>query len=230
MKYEYIGGTFAPIIKFSLNKNEKVKVESGSMIFKENVELKGGLNTNKKGFSGIMSAVGRTLSSGESLFISEATGLKDGAILGISPKNIGKIYELTIGDDIQYNLNTGVYLASEMTANYKMVRQKIGNAIFSGSGGLYVMETFGKGKLFIESFGDILELEVTPDTPLIIDNKHVLAWSKDLNYNFTIESGIFGFKTGEGLVNTFTGKGKVLIQTRSFDNLVKAVVSEIPSK
>lgn len=30
---------------------------------------------------------------------------------------------------------------------------------------------------------------------------------------------MFGFKTGEGLVNRFTGSGKVLIQTRNIQSL-----------
>jgi len=45
---------------------------------------------------------------------------------------------------------------------------------------------------------------------IIIDNGHVLAWDRDLNYNIHMESGFWNsIGTGEGLVNTFSGYGKV---------------------
>ncbi|MEQ2561551.1 AIM24 family protein, partial [Sutterella wadsworthensis] len=79
------------------------------------------------------------------------------------------------------------------------------------------------------SFGDIIELEVTPNLPLTVDNNHVLAWSSDLDYNIEIASGTFGFTTGEGLVNTFRGSGKVLIQTRNIASLASEISKFIPN-
>ena len=64
-------------------------------------------------------------------------------------------------------------------------------------------------------------MEVTLDGshPFVVDNHHVVAWSDSLNYQIEVASGVFGFKTGEGLVNTFTGSGTILIQSRNIEAL-----------
>ncbi|MBT8846585.1 TIGR00266 family protein, partial [Lactobacillus delbrueckii subsp. bulgaricus] len=56
-----------------------------------------------------------------------------------------------------------------------------------------------------------------------IDNEHVIAWDANLDYDIKVASGMFGFTSGEGLVNHFTGDGKVLIQTRNLHSLAEAL-------
>ena len=45
----------------------------------------------------------------------------------------------------------------------------------------------------------------------------------------TVASGTFGFTSGEGLVNRFTGYGKVLIQTRNIHSLADALRPYLPT-
>ena len=40
---------------------------------------------------------------------------------------------------------------------------------------------------------------------------------------------MFGFTTGEGLVNTFSGYGRVYIQTRNLQNLAQAMHPYLPT-
>lgn len=228
MKYEMTGGTAYPLVKILLDNGETVKIERGSMAYKKDVDIVGKLNSNTKGFGALLGSIGRSLTSGESMFITEATGKSNNSEIGIAPASIGKIEKLTIGSS-QYRLNTNAYLASDASVSYKMVRQNISKAFFGGTGGLFVMETQGVGDLLIASFGDIIELEVTPNLTLTVDNNHVLAWSSDLDYNIEIASGTFGFTTGEGLVNTFRGSGKVLIQTRNIESLALDIAKFIPN-
>lgn len=110
-----------------------------------------------------------------------------------------------------------------------MKSQDIGKAFFSGTGGLFVMETHGEGDILVSAFGDIVALEVTPHKPLTIDNEHIVAWDSSLDYDIHIASGTFGFKTGEGLVNEFKGEGRVLIQTRNIHNLAEAIQPFLPT-
>lgn len=228
MRYEMTGGTAYPLVKILLDNGETVKIERGSMAYKKDVDIVGKLNSNTKGFGALLGSIGRSLTSGESMFITEATGKSNNSEIGIAPASIGKIEKLTIGSS-QYRLNTNAYLASDASVSYKMVRQNISKAFFGGTGGLFVMETQGVGDLLIASFGDIIELEVIPNLPLTVDNNHVLAWSSDLDYNIEIASGTFGFTTGEGLVNTFRGSGKVLIQTRNIASLASDIAKFIPN-
>ena len=149
------------------------------------------------------------------MFISEATGTSNEALIGIAPSVTGCIRHLEVGAK-QYRLNTGAFLACDSGVQYHMIAQKgVGKVLFGGTGGLFVMETSGRGNLFVNAFGDMMELEVRPGRSLVIDNGHVVAWDSTLNYQIRIASGTFGFKSGEGLVNEFSGSGRVLVQTRN---------------
>ena len=90
------------------------------------------------------------------------------------------------------------------------------------------METSGGGDLFVNAFGDMMELEVRPGRSLVIDNGHVVAWDSTLDYQIRVASGTFGFKSGEGLVNEFHGSGKVLIQTRNIKSLADTLIPYMP--
>lgn len=223
MKYKTIGDSDNPIVNIHLDKNEQVKIERGSMVYLQDVEIQGQTNSKSKGIGGFLSATGRSLVSGESVFITYATGKRDESLIGIAPSIPGKISCLKIGGDKQYRLNTGAFLACDASVNYVMKSQNIGKAVFAGTGGLFVMETEGEGDMLINAFGDLMELEVTPDSPITIDNTHVVAWDATLDYKLRIASGTIGFTTGEGIVNEFHGSGKILIQTRNIRDLAQSL-------
>ena len=122
----------------------------------------------------------------------------------------------------------GVLGAIGRSVSYEMKSQSVGKALFGGSGGFFVMHTFGQGDVMVSAFGDILEIDVDEDHPITIDNEHVVAWDDSLNYEIKVASGTFGFTTGEGLVNAFHGNGKVYIQTRNIHNLADALIPFMP--
>lgn len=229
MKHKIIGDNDCPLVEIQLAEDETVRIERGCMAYMSNVELEGRMNTSKKGIGGMFSAIGRSLTSGESFFITEATGINDQGRIGIDPAVPGKICCLQVDDLHQYRLNTGAFLACDSSVQYVMKRQDIGKAFFGGTGGLFVMETQGDGDLLISCFGDIITLDVDYDSPVTIDNEHVIAWDASLDYSIHVASGTFGFKSGEGLVNEFTGRGKVLIQTRNIHNMADALRPFFPS-
>lgn len=229
MKYQVIGDSDCPIVQIALENQETVKVERGSMVYISNVSLEGKMNSSKKGLGGVLGAIGRSMTSGESMFITMATGTSDQGVIGIAPPIPGKIHALKVGGSTQYRLNTGAFLACDQNVEYLMKKQDLGKAIFAGTGGLFVMETQGEGDILVSSFGDILALEVREDQPLTIDNEHVVAWDASLQYDIRVASGTFGFTTGEGLVNEFHGHGTVLIQTRNVHNFADAIRPFLPT-
>lgn len=226
MKYEIKGDSDCPLVHINLDKNESIYIERGCMAYMQDTEIEGKLNSRG---GGLLSALGRSLTSGESIFITEAKGLSNSSIIGIAPGYPGKIVALKVSGNNQYRLNTSVFLACDFSVNYKMVSQSISKALFGGTGGFYIMETEGTGDMLVSAFGDILELEVNASKPLIVDNEHVVCWDKNLDYDIRVSSGILGFKTGEGLVNEFRGNGKVYIQTRNIHNLADSIAKFIPT-
>lgn len=229
MRCTLTGDSDCPIARIALAQGESVKTESGSMVYSRGVEITGGLNSKKKGLGGVLGAIGRSITSGESMFITTATGTAPTGEIAVAPPVPGKIVQLPIDDVHRYRLNTGAFLACDETVEYTMVSQGISKAVFGNTGGLFVMEVGGQGSLLVSAFGDILALDVAPDMPLTVDNEHVVAWDAALDYHIEAASGIFGFTTGEGLVNTFTGAGRVYIQTRNLANLAQAMHPYLPT-
>ncbi|WP_125607181.1 TIGR00266 family protein [Lapidilactobacillus bayanensis] len=232
MNYETKGASPFPVAQLHLSQNESIQIESGSMIYHNTkVSLQGHMNNNgKKGLGGLMSAVGRKLTSGETFFITTATGTANDAELAIAPSNPGVIETLTLTDQQQWRLNSGAFLAMDTTAQYKMVQQDVGSALFGGTGGLFIMETAGTGTMLISAYGAILPLDLNGETDYVVDNAHVVAWSSQLNYKIEAASGTFGFKTGEGLVNRFSGTGRIYVQTRNLQALANLIQGVLPKE
>ena len=229
MNYQIKGDSDCPMIVAKLGKGETIMMESGAMVFMQDVDLQGNLNSKQKGLGGLLGAIGRSLTSGESMFITSATGKTDEAVVGIAPSVPGKIVKLEVGGAKQYRLNTGSFVCCDKDVAYEMKSQELSKALFSGTGGLFVMETTGEGDIFVSAFGDILELNVTPDKPMTIDNEHVVAWDANLEYHIEVASGVIGFTSGEGLVNKFSGEGRVLIQTINVHSLASALIPYMPT-
>lgn len=228
MKYEIIGDTDCPIARITLNAGETASVERGAMVYMQNVNLTAGTNSKSNGLGGLVRAVARSAVSNESVFITTATGTAEGSSIAVAPSIPGKINALHCGA-AQYRLNDHAYLASDSSVTYNMVRQKAGGALFGGTGGFFVMETQGEGDILVSAFGDLIELDVQAGAPLVVDNQHVVAWDASLSYSIEVASGTFGFMTGEGLVNRFSGSGKVLIQSRNAPNLAQAIAPFLPN-
>ena len=231
MKYTKTQSSVFPLVDVTLNQGEQIRIERGSMAYHNgDVTLEGKMNSNGSGgLGGALKAIGRSIVSNESIFITTVTSQKDGAVIGIAPKNPGAVMELTVGPQ-QWRINDGAFLACDDTVSYDVKTQSLGKAVFAGTGGLFVMETTGQGMMLINAYGDILEFELDGTKPFVVDNTHVVAWSATLDYNIKIASGTFGFKTGEGLVNEFNGVGKVLVQTRNVQSLADMLAPFMPSK
>ncbi len=219
----------ATLVEVSLDNNEEIQIESGSMVYHNAaVKLEGKMNSNGKGgLGGALAALGRSITSGESFFITKASAIGANGKIALAPASLGSIKEILVGQE-QWRLNTGAFLVSEEGVHYVMERQKLGGALFGGTGGLFVMKTQGYGKMLISGYGDIIEIALDGTEDFVVDNQHVLAWTESLSYSINVASGAIGFKTGEGFVNTFRGKGTILIQSRNVEALAQLIIPYIP--
>lgn len=228
MNYTIKGDSDCPLVEITLQNNEQVLIENGSMAYMRDVKIEGKMNSKSKGIGGFFSALGRSLTSGESMFITEATATSSDALLGIAPSVPGKVVCLKVDQTKQFYLNTGSFVACDKGVSYEMKSQSVSKALLAGTGGLYIMHTSGTGDVLINAFGDIQTVQVDENHPIIIDNEHVVAWEDSLTYNLKVASGTFGFTTGEGIVNEFHGNGIVYIQSRNIHNLANALLPFIP--
>lgn len=230
MNYTVTDSTAFPLVQVRLNRGEKIQIERGSMVYHNGgVSLEGKMNAGGSGgLGGVVKALGRSVVSGESFFITHATGERDGALIALAPGAPGAVRELPVGDE-QWRVIDNGFLACDEGVSYDMKRQSVGKALFGGTGGFFVMESKGRGSMLVSSYGDIIELTLDGSTPFVIDNTHVVAWSTSLDYDIRVASGTFGFATGEGLVNEFHGRGTVFIQTRNISALAGMISPYVSS-
>ena len=217
-----------PLVELSLNQGETVFIQRGSMVYHTpNVTLNTQLNASGSGLGRFVKAVGRSMVSGESTFITQAVAQSDNGYLALAPDAPGQVIPLQLGEK-QYRLNDGAFLALDGTAYYSMERQSVGKALFGGQGGFFVMTTQGQGTLLANAFGSIKKLELH-NQEVTIDNAHVVAWSQSLNYNIHLENGFWqSIGTGEGVVNTFQGTGEVYVQSLNLQTFAGSLSKFIP--
>ncbi|MGT2907982.1 TIGR00266 family protein [Streptococcus dentiloxodontae] len=212
-----------PLVEIALETGESAYIQQGSMVYHTpSVSLNTALNGRGSGLGKLVGAIGRSMTSGESMFITQAVSNAPDGRLALAPSSPGQVIALELGEK-QYRLNDGAFLAMDGSASYKMERQSLGRAFFGGQGGLFVMTTEGQGTLLANSFGSIKRIELIGQS-ITIDNAHVVAWSRDLNYEIHLENGFLqSIGTGEGIVNTFAGYGEIYIQSLNLQQFAGAL-------
>ena len=108
-------------------------------------------------------------------------------------------------------------------------KKKLGAGLFGGEG--FILQKFsGKGMVFLEIDGDVIEKTLAPGETLLVDNGHVAALDETVDFDIQRVKGVknmmFG---GEGLFFAkMTGPGRVWIQTMPVSKLAEAIIPYIP--
>ena len=217
-----------PLVDIELEPGEKVFIQRGSMVYHStSIKLNTKVNGTGSGIGKLIRAVGRSITSGESFWITEAQASRTTGKLAIAPALPGEVLPLKLGKE-QYRINDGKFLAMDGSASYSMKKQSVGRAIFSGTGGFFVMTTSGEGTVLCNAYGSIKKITLNNDE-ITIDNNHVVAWSTGLEYDIHFDNGfIQSIGTGEGIVNTFKGSGEVYIQSLNLETFAGILDELIP--
>jgi uncharacterized protein (TIGR00266 family) len=219
-----------PLARLVMTQGETARIARGSMVYRTaGVDLNTKLNASGSGIGKFVKAVARSAVSGESVFITEVVSNMPGAEVAIAPACPGTICRLDIGAQ-QYRLNDRSFLAMDGSVVYTMERQSLGKALLGGQGGFFVMTTDGQGTMLVCAFGSVKEIQLNNADGFAIDNNHVVAWDRALDYGIQLQSGFWGsIGTGEGVVNVFRGTGKVLVQTLNLDTFAKQLSPFLPN-
>ena len=170
-----------------------------------------------------------TLNKGESLFAeSNAMVAMDGT-LSLSGRTKGGFFKSLA----RKFLNDETFFQQKITAEDERGRALLGN-----SGGLFVMATEGEGRVAVSGFGSVRRIDIADGQKLIVDNGHLLAWEKSLDYELSINtsrSGLLGKlvssqTTGEGIVLKFKGPGAVYVCSRNKGGFLNWVFSQMPEE
>ncbi|MBL0701569.1 MAG: TIGR00266 family protein [Spiroplasma sp.] len=225
MKWKLSDSDAFTFVEAQLDKGEFIKLERGSFVYHNGlIELKAAISGGN-----LMKGLGRSLLSKEKFFTTQATSVENGAIVGLSSPGIGNVCILEI-DENQYSIASGSFLACTSEVDYEVQRQSLGKAVFAGTGGLFILKTKGVGQMVINAFGEIKEIEINEGDNLVVNTGHIVGWEHTVDCKFEIASGFIGFKSGEGVVARFAGKGKVLIQSKDMETFGKTMSQYIQWK
>ncbi len=196
-----------------------VQLEDGQQIFAEtsamatmdsNINLKSGLK------GGIGKALMRGL-GGESMIVNTFTAQNGGGEISFAPGPPGDMLHYHL-DGNSLMLQRGAFVAHsegvEVTGRWSGAK-----GFFSGEG-LILLQASGHGEIFFNSYGAIVEVDVTDD--YYVDTGYIVAFEDTLDYKVTVLPGLSRggkvksfFFGGEGLVCKFSGQGKVWVKTQN---------------
>lgn len=184
----------------TIPQGKSLKVEASAMAYMDSsLSMK---TTMRGGFKRML--------SGEKLFINEFTAGEKDAEIGLSPGVPGDLAHRYLEDETVMIQNSA-YLASspdlEVNAEFQGFK-----GFFSGEK-LFLIRCSGTGDLWFNTFGAMLEIDVTDN--YVVDTGHIVAFTSGLDYTVQPVAGLKSFfLSGEGLVCRFSGSGTVWIQTR----------------
>jgi uncharacterized protein (TIGR00266 family) len=168
--------------------------------------------------------------SGESMFQNVYTAMNGDGMIAMASSFPGEIKAIDIGQ-MPIVAQKSAFLASEMSVNMDIFFQKkIGSGFFGGEG--FIMQHFtGRGTVFLEFDGSIIDYVLAPGQSILIDTGCLAAMEATCSIEIERVQGVknimFG---GEGLFNTrVTGPGRVWLQTMPADKLAGVIRKYIPT-
>jgi uncharacterized protein (TIGR00266 family) len=201
----------------------EIKAEAGVM-----TAMSGGVEIETKVQGGIMSGLKRSVLGGESFFINTFRAPQGGQ-LAVSPTLPGDIVHMPLDGSAAMMVQSGSWLASETGVE---VDTKWGGAktFFSGEG-LFLLRCSGTGDMLVSSYGAIEDRSLEAGEVFKIDTGHIVAFEEGIGYEV---NKVGGWKStilsGEGLVATFTGPGRLWMQTRSPSAFVGWLIPQLPKQ
>ncbi|MEX2443236.1 MAG: TIGR00266 family protein [Alkalispirochaeta sp.] len=195
------------MFNITVPRGKTLRVEHGAMAYMDST-----LTMHTK----IGGALGRML-SGEGLFINEFASPEGDSEIGIAPPTPGDVDHVYLEDDGIF-LQSSAFVASapEISIDVQFEGFK---GFFSGEG-FFLMKCSGTGDLWFNTFGGIIEIDVTDN--YVVDTGHIVAFTDTLSYEVHPVGGMKSlFLSGEGLVCRFSGSGTIWIQTRKSPAFVR---------
>ena len=213
-----------------LKPGDSIKVEPGAMVSQSiGLDMKTGMSGKGGGLGGFLKSVAKSVLGGESFFLNTFTAGSGGGWISMAPSSPGDIKTLEIEPGSNILMQGGAFLASSPNVSYDLKFQGA-KSLFSRES-MFFLRAFSEGGpgQILYSLGAIKEIEVTPTTPLRVDNGHLVAFTDGIQYSVVPSGGLrtslFG---GEALVLEIQGSGKVWIQSRNIEALASSIIPFLP--
>jgi len=208
------------LARVKLNAGEAITAEAGAMVsMSEGITIE----TSVKG--GLLAGLKRSFLGGESFFMNTFRATAPGEIT-FAPPLPGDIVHFRLNGETIF-VQSSSYIAS--SPDISVDTKWAGAKGFFAKEGLFLLKVQGTGDLFLSSYGAIHEIKLTAGESYTIDNGHMVAFDESVNYKVRRVGGLKStLFSGEGLVCTYTGSGRIFMQTRSEDAFLSWLIPHLP--
>ena len=196
-----------------LEADEAVIAEGGAMVSMDShIQIQTSTNRGEKGLLKGIAKGFKRLIAGESFFQNTYQG-----DIQVQELNQGTLF-----------IQSSSFLCSSPDVHIDM---KWGGAkTFFGGEGLIMLKATGSGPVAFNAFGGVKAIDV--EGSFVVDTGHIVAFDDTLSFDVGRFGG--GWKSfligGEGLVCTFTGRGRLWIQTRNCAEFGRLVGGKLPPR
>lgn len=165
---------------------------------------------------GLIRALLRKYLGGETAFINQfKNNTHEPLALTLVQPTPGDVVARELHGETLY-LQPGAFLA--MSEGVQMKLKWAGLVSFIAREGLFRIAVSGNGTVWYGAYGALLEREI--DGEYIVDTSHLVAYDEGISLRLQLAGGIFSsFFGGEGLVTRVSGRGKIIVQSRSLPGL-----------
>jgi len=209
---------YAPVfsvLEIKLNEADVVVAQPNSMLsMTSGLQLTASVGRKDSRKSGSWLGGMKSVLGGENLFTAEFRAKRDGQLLMLAPDAHGDILTIQLAGSGGFFLTRGSYLANvgdcQLNIKYGGVKGMMAKT------GLFLLHAIGDGTVFCQTYGAIVEKDLTEGENFFVDNRFVVAFSDTVQYQLvkatsSVKDSIL---SGEGLVVKYTGPGRVYYQTR----------------
>lgn len=213
MKYDIRHKPAFATLFLTLNPGERIFAEAGAM-----ASMAGQLSMTTQFFGGLIPGLLKSFLGGESLFLNQFSNpTQEPRELVLTQSSVGDITTVTLNGN-EFCLQPGAYIAH--TPGVKVSMQWAGLASWFAKEGLFKLKLSGHGMIFFGAYGGLSEVMVKDE--FVVDNGHLVAYEPSVAMNIGMSGGLVGSVTsGEGFINRLKGSGKIYLQSRSVDGLVR---------
>lgn len=137
--------------------------------------------------------------------------------------SLGGFHELDLPGDETWVIESGAYWASEAKVHQSFIREKMWTSLRTGEGFLsFQTKVSGKGKVMLCSPGPVEEVVLSKSAAnggrIVADGRQVLARTAGVKYSVKLPGWMpwSRLTTGERLLRTYEGEGRLLMCTTPF--------------
>ena len=206
MKYEIQGKPF-PVLIVNLNGGEGIDCQNGAMIWmSQNMKMQ-----TKAG--GIGKVFTKAL-TGEAIFSNTYVAQEGPGMIALNGNTPGDIIPIELAGN-EIICQKTAYLASTPGIELSMWTQKKISAGLVGGEGFILQKVSGKGTVFFEICGSVVQYTLAPGQTILVDTGYMAMMDSSCQMEVVKVGGIKNsLLGGEGFFNTkITGPGRVWLQT-----------------